>query len=99
MADFTTSRQQLEEARAARLAAQAEAARAAERKKQLQAALDQASRHGDSDEKARLEAGVKQATEEANAKKAIAGRANLAVEGALEGFATFSDPRRNGSRL
>jgi hypothetical protein len=105
MADFTTSQQQLALARAARLVAQAEAARSVEQKKQLQAELARASRSANADnpetarQRAHIEADLKQAIEQAGVKKTEAQRANLAVAGALERFASFSDPRRNIRRL
>lgn len=101
MADFATTQQQLAQARAARAAAQAEAAQAVQRRNQLQENLAQLSRSVNPNDPntSHLEAGLKQATQDAADKKTASQRANLAVQDALEGFATFSDPRRNIGQL
>jgi hypothetical protein len=105
MADFNQNQNQLAQARAAHTAARAAAAQAAEERKKLQAALDQLIRSANphdqaaATQRARLEEQLKQARDDATAKNSAARSAGRSVDAALEGFATFTDPRRNVSQL
>src|SRR5258708_5007227 len=101
MADFISAQESLAAARAAQDAAQAAAAQAAARQQAVAAALTRAQRSAGRQDgaTARLAAMVKQAADEAAAKRAEAGRAANAAAGALRDFAVFSDPRRNVSFL
>ncbi len=103
--DFAFNQSQLAQARAARAAAETEAAQAAEQKKKLQSALDQFNRSADphardaAATKAKLEGQLKQAAQEVTNRKAASLASGRTVDAALEGFATFSDPRRNIGQL
>ena len=105
MADFKSNQSQLVMARVARDAAQTAFAQALESQKRAQAALDQFLRRASANdpagaqEKARLEATLAQAKETLSAQRSAGERANRAVEAALEGFASFTDPRRNVVQL
>ena len=104
MADFQSNQSQLAAARAARDAAQTSLSAALETLKQAQANLNQYLRRattGDREdqEKARLEHAVAEATAAVNQQKSAVQRANSGAEAALEGFASFTDPRQNLSHL
>jgi hypothetical protein len=104
MADFQSNQCQLAAARAARDAAQTSLSAALETLKQAQANLNQYLRRattGDREdqEKARLERAVAEATAAVNQQKSAVQRANSGAEAALEGFASFTDPRQNLSHL
>lgn len=104
MADFQFNQSQLAAARAARDAAQNALSAALERLKQAQANLAQYLRRAQTSEredpeKARLEEAVAQAAAAVNTQKSAVQRESLAAEAALEGFASFTDPRQNVSQL
>jgi hypothetical protein len=101
MQDFDARQTQLAKARAALSTAQTAAAQAAEEQRKLLAQLGELSRRSNPDDpaaaeqKARLEALLKRADGEKRARQAATQRAREAVAVAIEGFATFTDPRRN----
>jgi hypothetical protein len=105
MADFTSGQTQLAQARAQLAAAQADAAQAAEQKKQIQAQLDALARRANphdrisAAEKAHLQELAAQAAKDLDAKQSVAQRASQTVSGALEQFTQFTDPRRNAGQL
>lgn len=105
MPDFPTSQAQLTNARAARAAAESSAAQASELVRQLNGQLAQLSRTLNPADraglapKAKLEAQLKQAASGVAAKQAALASAKENLASALEGFATFSDPRKNLSAL
>ncbi len=104
MADFLTSQKQLAAARAARDAAETALSEARETLQQarakLAAYLRQASQ-GDaaSQQKTQLEAAVTAAAAAVSRQKEVLQSTNLAAQAALEGFASFTDPRQNASQL
>jgi hypothetical protein len=101
MTDFISSQTQLNGSQATRVAAQAAAARAAEQQLSLTRQLAQLARSLDPnnraalEQKANLEAQLQQATAAGAKAQAMLQQANQALEAALEGFATFTDPRQN----
>ncbi len=104
MADFQTNQSQLAAARAALASVQSALSAALETQKQAQANLNQYLRRaksGDREdpEKPRLEQAVAQATAAVTQQKTAVQRANAGAEAALEGFASFTDPRQNVSQL
>ncbi len=105
MPDFAASQSQLTQARAAHDAAQAAAAQALELEKRLTTQLGQLSRRANPNDravaaqKARLESLLKQAQEGSRAKQSAAQTAKEALAAAREGFATYTDPRKNVGRL
>src|SRR6267154_6233878 len=105
MASFSESQSALTQARAALTAARTAAAQAASAKKRAAANLEQWSRTSSpTDPAARertaaLTAQLHQATSDAQAKKNAISAATRAVAQALDGFAQYSDPRRNITSL
>ncbi|RKS28634.1 hypothetical protein BJ917_1530 [Pseudomonas sp. WPR_5_2] len=103
--DFGQSQSQLARFRAARNSAQQAAAQAAEQKKRAEAALDAFNRianphdRASAAERARLEGALRAASDEATAKKSAFRSTEQLAAAALEGFATFTDPRQNLGRL
>jgi len=101
MQDFATSQVQLSKARAALAAAASASAQATQLQRQLTQQLTQLSRTLLPDDaaglrqKAALENQLKQATADAQAKQTAAQNARQAATAALEGFASFTDPRAN----
>jgi hypothetical protein len=101
MQDFNTSQAQLNKARAIRAAAESSAAQAAELQRSLTSQLAQLSRRLNPNDraalkqKATLEAQLKQATADTQAKQVAVQNARQSVTSALEGFASFTDPRKN----
>ncbi len=101
MPDFNTNQAQLNEARAARAAAETAAAQASEQQRQLTQQLAQLSRtlnpndRAALEQQASLENQLKQATVDTQAKQTAVQNAMQAATAALEGFATFTDPRSN----
>jgi hypothetical protein len=105
MQDFNSSQTQLSKARAARAAAESSAAQAVELQRQMTRQLAQLSRSLNPNDrsalqqKAELEAQLKRATADTQTKQAALQNAKGAVTAAQEGFATFTDPRRNLGEL
>ena len=104
MADFQASQGQYAAARAARDDAARALSVAQEGLKQAQANLADYLRHAaqrdaGGQQKAQLEGAVAAATAAVSQQKAVAQRANSAAQAALEGFASFTDPRQNVSQL
>lgn len=105
MQDFNTSQLELAKVRAARAAAESSAAQAVELQRNLTKQLAQLSRSLNPNDRealrqqADLEAKLKQATVDAQRKQTAAQDVRQAATSALEGFATFSDPRKNLSTL
>ena len=101
MTDFSSSQTQLNGVQAARAAAQAGAARAAEQQRGLTQQLAQLTRSLDPrnraslEQKASLEAQLQQVTAAGAKAQGTLQQANQALEAALEGFATFTDPRQS----
>jgi hypothetical protein len=101
MQDFQSSQAQLRQARAANAAASSSAAKAAELQRNLTQQIAQLARRLNPNDraalqqKADLEAQLKQATTDAQTKQTALTNANQAATSALEGFASFTDPRRN----
>jgi hypothetical protein len=103
--DFNTNQAQLAKARAALGAASSASAQAAQLQRQLTQKLAQLSRtlnpndRAGLEQKAKLENQLKQAAADAQAKQTSAQNAKQAATAALEGFATFTDPRTNLAAL
>ena len=101
MQDFNTSQAQLNQARAARAAAESSAAQAAELQQKLTQQLAELSRtlnpndRAALQQKANLESQLQQATADIQTKQTALQNANQGLTSAQEGFATFTDPRRN----
>ena len=105
MQDFNTNQTQLAKARAALAVASSASAQAAELQRQLTQQLAQLSRTlnpkdgAGLKQKSALENQLKQATADAQAKQSTLQNARQATTAALEGFATFTDPRANLAAL
>jgi hypothetical protein len=103
--DFEQRQSQLARSRAARHSAQQAAAQAAEQKRRAQAALDAFDRianprdTANRAQRARLVGALRAASDEAATTRAALESAQRLAGAALEGFATFTDPRRNLGRL
>jgi hypothetical protein len=103
--DFNTNQAQVAKARAALAVAASASARAAELQRQMSQQLAQLSRTlGPNDrrgleQKAAIENQLKQATADAQAKQIGVQNARQTATAALEGFATFTDPRTNLAAL
>lgn len=105
MADFSTTQAALAQARAESNQSQGAASLAAEKAKQIQAALDRLNRAANANDgdalaqKARLEEQLARVKADAATARKAAGAANERVSAALAGFAGFTDPRQNVDRL
>jgi hypothetical protein len=103
--DFNTNQAQLAKARAVLAVASSASAQAAELQRRLTQQLAQLSRtlnpkdRAGLEQKAALENQLEQATADAQAKQAAVQNARQAATAALEGFATFTDPRTNLAAL
>jgi len=105
MQDFSTSQTQLNKARAARAAAESDAAQAAELVRKVTQQLSNLTRtlnptdRAALAQKAKLQAQLKQGASDVAAKQAVLAKTKETLSSAIEGFATFSDPRKNLSLL
>src|ERR1700687_5182613 len=102
---FRQSQSELTKARAVVASAGAAAAQATEAKKKVAVELEQVTRTSDptdrsaQERKAKLDAQLKQATAEAQAKQDAFSAARQAADHVLGGFEEFSDPRKNIGNL